>query len=355
MIEISVNAGAAPYSIRIGRGVLDAPDWLKPLAPAGCLALTDANVWRHQGPRLLAASGLSADEVLVLTPGEPAKALATVARIWDWMAARRLSRDGVLVAFGGGVIGDLAGFAAATWMRGIDFVQVPTTLLAMVDSAVGGKTGINLAAGKNLVGAFHQPRAVLADLANLDTLPRRELAAGLAEVVKYGAIRDAEFFTWLEAHAEALCALDPAALGEAIRVSLGHKAQIVERDPLERGERALLNFGHSFGHALEVEGNYVALLHGEAVAIGMLLAARLSARLGMADAADTARLATLLKRLGLATVTPASMQPERLLARMRLDKKNTREGLRLILWRGIGRAEIVSGVDPAQILAILGE
>ncbi|WP_068820170.1 3-dehydroquinate synthase, partial [Xanthomonas graminis] len=266
--------------------------------------------------------------------------------------------DACVLALGGGVVGDLAGFAAACWMRGVDCVQLPTTLLAMVDSSVGGKTAVDIAQGKNLVGAFHPPRAVLADTATLRSLPPRELRAGLAEVIKYGAIRDPLFFEWLHAERRALLAAEPAAIAQAIARSCEHKAEIVARDPLEKGERALLNLGHTFGHAIETEQGYGApgnanLNHGEAVAVGMVLAARLSAQLGMATAQDTERLRALLADYALPTALPAGLAPQALLARMRLDKKNIAGRLRLVLWRGIGRAEVVPDVDEAAVLALL--
>ncbi|MEO9077812.1 MAG: 3-dehydroquinate synthase family protein, partial [Rhodanobacter sp.] len=244
-------------------------------------------------------------------------------------------------------------FSAACWMRGIDFIQMPTTLLAMVDSSVGGKTGVNLAVGKNLAGAFHQPRAVFADIDTLTTLPEREYRAGLAEVIKGAAIGDEAFFSWLEQHADALAARDLDAVLEAISRKVQYKAGVVARDETEQGERALLNFGHTFGHALETAGHYTTLLHGEGVAIGMLLAAQLAERLAMSGAADTTRLRKLLLKLGLPTTIPAQMDPQQLLELMRLDKKNSANQLRLILWRGVGRAEIVAGVDEARILATL--
>ncbi|HEY0822755.1 MAG TPA: 3-dehydroquinate synthase, partial [Ramlibacter sp.] len=256
-------------------------------------------------------------------------------------------------ALGGGVVGDLAGFAAACWMRGIDVVQLPTTLLAMVDSSVGGKTAVDLPQGKNLVGAFHPPRAVFADTATLRTLPERELRAGLAEVVKYGAIGDAAFLAWLERHADALLAREDAALCEAIERSCAHKAAIVERDLFEHGERALLNFGHTFAHAIEAEQGYGGLNHGEAVAVGMVLAARMSAAQGLAPEADAARLAALLARLGLPIRPPEALDADALLARMRLDKKAQATGLRFILWDGVGRARVVAGVEEAAVLAVL--
>jgi len=223
----------------------------------------------------------------------------------------------------------------------------------MVDSSVGGKTGVNLPAGKNLVGAFHQPRAVFADIDTLITLPDREYRAGLAEVVKGAAIGDEPFFHWLEHNADQLAARDNATLLEAIARKVRYKAGVVARDETEQGERALLNLGHTFGHALETAGHYTTLLHGEGVAVGMLLAAQLSERLGMSEAADTTRLHALLHMLGLPTAIPAGMDPQQLLALMRLDKKNTAGSLRLILWRGIGRAEIVADVNEADVLAVL--
>jgi 3-dehydroquinate synthase len=263
------------------------------------------------------------------------------------------SRDATIIALGGGVIGDLAGFAAACWMRGIAFVQMPTTLLAMVDSSVGGKTAVDLPQGKNLVGAFHQPRAVVIDTDTLHTLPDRELRSGLAEVVKYGALGDAGFFSWLESNADALLVRDPQTLSTAIESSCAAKAAIVARDETEQGERALLNFGHTFGHALETAAGYGTLLHGEAIAIGMVLAARLSARLRRAGDDDAMRLQALLQRCGLPTTIPAGIDLRRLIELMRLDKKNLSGQMRLILWRTIGKTEIVADVDEAAVREVL--
>jgi 3-dehydroquinate synthase len=289
---------------------------------------------------------------VVLTPGEQEKNLARFSELIDALADLGASRDATVIALGGGVIGDLSGFTAACWMRGVRFVQLPTTLLAMVDSSVGGKTAVDLPGGKNLVGAFHQPSAVIADTSTLDTLPERELRAGLAEVLKIGAIGDEPFLAWIEANAAALLARDPQALEQAIATSVAHKAGVVARDETEQGERMLLNFGHSFGHAIETEQGYGGLLHGEAVALGMLLAARLSARLGLASEADAARLQRLLEALGLPTTLPPGVTPEALVARMRLDKKAVSGRLRLILWRGPGRAEIVPDVPEAEVAAV---
>jgi 3-dehydroquinate synthase len=350
---IEVALGERSYPIRIGAGLLDdAAQWRDSLHGHHALVVTDAHVAPLYLERVRTGLASHAHDALVLPAGEAAKTLASTERIFDALAALGANRDGTIVALGGGVIGDLAGFAAACWMRGIDFVQMPTTLLAMVDSSVGGKTGVNVAAGKNLVGAFHQPRAVIADTATLATLPPREYAAGLAEVVKYGAIGDESFFAWLEINADALLAHDADVLAEAIAFSCAYKAGVVARDERETGERALLNFGHTFGHALEAERGYGELLHGEAVAIGMVVAATLSARLGRAPADDSARLARLLSQLGLPTTLPPA-SADALLARMRLDKKNLGGRIRLILWRGIGKAEIVPDVDEAAIRDVL--
>ncbi|PWK84718.1 3-dehydroquinate synthase [Fulvimonas soli] len=354
MQTIDVALGRRGYPVWIGRGLLaDAARWRAALRGRHALVVSNTTVAPLYLERVAAGlDGLRWSSFL-LEDGEAHKSFANVGRALEALAALGATRDACVIALGGGVVGDLAGFSAACWMRGIDFVQMPTTLLAMVDSSVGGKTGVNLPAGKNLVGAFHQPRAVVADLDTLATLPEREYRAGLAEVVKGAAIGDEPFFAWLEAHAGALAAREDAALAEAIARKVRYKAGVVARDETEQGERALLNLGHTFGHALETAGHYTALLHGEGVAVGMLLAARLSERLGLAVGADTARLQRLLERLGLPTAVPAGMEPEQLLALMRLDKKNTAGTLRLILWRGIGRAEIVPGVDEGEVLAVL--
>ena len=353
--EIAVALGARRYPIRIGAGLLDQPaSWRDAIGGPQALVVSNAAVAPHYLPRVCAALRDVACATVILPDGEAHKTLDSAVRVFDALAAMPANRDATVIALGGGVIGDIAGFAAACWMRGIACVQVPTTLLAMVDSSVGGKTGVNLPQGKNLIGAFHQPRAVVIDTDTLATLPARELRAGFAEVVKYGAIGDATFFAWLEAHAEALLARDAALLAQAIATSCRHKAAIVARDETEQGERALLNFGHTFGHALETCAGYGTLRHGEAVAIGMCLAARLSAALGRAPAADAERLAALLRRFGLPTEPPAGIAADALLSTMRIDKKNRAGRLRLILWRGVGRAEIADGVDAAAVRDVLG-
>jgi 3-dehydroquinate synthase len=359
-MEIRVELGTRSYPIAIGAHLLDdGARFARAIRGRHVLVVSNDIVAPLYLERLRAALAHARGDLhvehVVLPDGEAHKTLDSTARVFAALAAMKASRDATIVALGGGVIGDLSGFAAACWMRGIAFVQAPTTLLAMVDSSVGGKTGVDLPAGKNLVGAFHQPRAVIIDTDTLATLPPRELATGFAEVVKYGALGDAEFFGWLEQHAEALHKRDASALVQAIAHCCAQKAGIVARDETEQGERALLNLGHTFGHALETATGYGALLHGEGVAIGMLLAARLSAHLGMSSTSDTSRLAALLQRFDLPTRLPAGLDPDQLIELMRLDKKNLSGRLRLILWRGIGRAEIVPDVDEAAISAVLRE
>ncbi|PMQ07014.1 3-dehydroquinate synthase [Dyella sp. AD56] len=351
---IDVALGERSYPVWIGPGLLnDHARWRAALRGRHALVISNTTVAPLYLERIAEGlDGLSWSSFLI-DDGEAHKTFANVGLALDALAKLGATRDACVIALGGGVVGDLAGFSAACWMRGIDFIQMPTTLLSMVDSSVGGKTGVNLPAGKNLVGAFHQPRAVIADTDTLTTLPEREYRAGLAEVIKGAAIGDADFFAWLEANADALNAREAGPLIEAIARKVQYKAGVVARDETEQGERALLNLGHTFGHALETAGKYKVLLHGEGVAVGMLLAAQLSERLGMSESADTTRLHRLLDAVGLPTTIPPSMEPEPLLTLMRLDKKNLAGTLRLILWRGIGQADIVSGVDEADVLAVL--
>ncbi len=351
---ITVALGQRSYPVWVGAGLLgDHARWRATLRGRHALVISNTTVAPLYLPRIEAGlEGLSWASLL-LEDGETHKTFANVGRALEALGQLGATRDACVIALGGGVVGDLAGFSAACWMRGIDFIQMPTTLLAMVDSSVGGKTGVNLPVGKNLAGAFHQPRAVLADIDTLATLPEREYRAGLAEVIKGAAIGNESFFAWLEQQADALAARDPVTVLEAIVRKVEYKAGVVARDETEQGERALLNFGHTFGHALETAGGYTTLLHGEGVAIGMLLAARLSERMGLSTLDDTERLQRLLEKLGLPVIIPAGMDPQRLLALMRLDKKNTAGVPRLILWRGVGRAEIVSGVSETDILAVL--
>lgn len=356
-------SGERPYMIDIGPHLLDDGIALASrIRGRHVLLVSDA----HVAPLYARQVEISLQNVrpelrierLVLAPGEQEKTLANFGRAIDALAALGATRDACVLALGGGVVGDLAGFAAACWMRGIDCIQLPTTLLAMVDSSVGGKTAVDLPQGKNLVGAFHPPRAVFADIGTLHSLPERELRAGLAEVVKYGAIADAPFLDWLQGHSRALLAREHAVLVEAIARSCQHKASIVEQDPFEHGVRALLNFGHTFGHAIEAEQGYAglgndALNHGEAVAVGMVLAARLSAGLGMAAATDTRRLQSLLEEFGLPVRIPAGLDPSQLLERMRLDKKAQASGLRFVLWEAPGVARVVTNVPEEAVLEVL--
>lgn len=355
MPELTVALAQRSYPIIIESGLLGAPTNATAMGHGTVLIVTDSHVGPLYAERLKRCIGRPDCPVWRMPAGEQEKNLARFAELLDFLADSGMTRDSCLLALGGGVVGDLAGFAAACYMRGIAFIQVPTSLLAMVDSSVGGKTAVDLPAGKNLAGAFHQPKAVWIDPEVLDTLPEREYKAGLAEVVKAGAIAGAEFFEWLETHAAALAAKDPAAVEQAIARSCRLKAAIVGRDETEQGERALLNFGHTFGHALEVLLDYGSLVHGEAVAIGMALAADYSAHLGLAGQDDADRIKRLLQGFGLPTQLPAAMDPERIVEKMRLDKKALHGELRLVLWRGIGKCHIHPKASAADLLHFLGD
>ena len=344
--EVRVDLGARSYPVLIGAGLLAE---LGPrLAAAGfqgrCALVTSERVgalYREPVVASLGDAGLS-PTVVVIPDGEEHKNLAWLAVLYDRLLDAGIERRTPVVALGGGVVGDLAGFAAATLLRGLPLVQVPTTLLAQVDAAIGGKTGIDHAHGKNLVGAFHQPRLVLIDVATLRTLPRREFVAGLAEVIKYGMIRDAELFGTLEARLDALLALDEGVLVPVVATSCRHKAAVVAADEREQsGERAVLNFGHTIGHALEVLTEYRGLLHGEAVAIGMVAAARLSRALGVCDAATVERLERLLRRAGLPVAMPADVTASALALAMQSDKKTAGGRIRFVCVERIGRTRLV--------------
>jgi 3-dehydroquinate synthase len=350
---IVVALGQRSYPIHIGPGLLDRGE-LYGTAAKQVLIVTNDVVAPLYLERVQAALGARELDTLVIPDGERHKTLATFTAIIDRLIERRFHRDCCLIALGGGVIGDLTGYAAASYQRGVDFVQVPTTLLAQVDSSVGGKTAVNHPRAKNMIGAFHQPIAVLADTSTLATLPARELSAGLAEVIKYGIIVDAAFFAWLEAHIDELKRLDPAALTHAIKRSCELKAAIVAEDEREQGRRALLNLGHTFGHALEAIGNYERWLHGEAVAVGMALAARTSQALGWLDGRDCERIERLLARAGLPAKAPGVDAGE-LLEHMRGDKKADRAGLKLILIRTLGAAEVARAPRDLELTAVLAE
>jgi 3-dehydroquinate synthase len=350
------------YNVEIGTGVLARAGRL--IAPVirqkRAVIVTDANVAALHLPALAAAldaAGIQHHEI-VLPPGERTKDFVHFARLCEDILTLGIERGTPLVALGGGVVGDLAGFAAATLLRGLDYIQIPTTLLAQVDSAVGGKTAIDMPQGKNLVGAFHQPVLVLADIDTLKTLPRRELLAGYAEMVKYGVIRDAAFFAWLESNGAALLAGDATARAHAVRRSLEIKTRVVIADERENGERQILNYGHSFGHALEAETGFGAtLLHGEAVALGMCLAGDLAARLGHWRVDDAARVKKLLSSAGLRTsleTLPDKVRdPATLLAHMQRDKKVRDGRVTLILPRAIGEVFATGNVAPETLLDFL--
>jgi len=283
---------------------------------------------------------------IVLPDGEEFKNLEVLNHIFTELLMQRFDRQATLVALGGGVIGDMTGFAAACYQRGVPFIQIPTTLLAQVDASVGGKTGVNHAQGKNMIGAFHQPQCVIIDTNTLKTLENRELSAGLAEVIKYGLINDAEFFEWLENHGTGLLAREAEALNFAIARCCQDKADIVAQDEREKGMRALLNLGHTFGHPIETAMNYQNILHGEGVAIGMCLAAQLSARQGWFEKSDLSRVIDLIRKMQLPTTIPTHLSSENLLALMKVDKKVQKGKVRFVLLKGIGKAFITENYDP---------
>jgi 3-dehydroquinate synthase len=338
------------YPIYIGLDLLNDPAlFARHIKARQVLIVTNTTV----APLYLAAlerslAGFTTASV-VLPDGEDYKTLETLEHIFTALLEHRFERSATLVALGGGVIGDMAGFAAACYQRGVDYLQVPTTLLAQVDSSVGGKTAVNHALGKNMIGAFHQPRAVIADIATLNTLPDRELSAGLAEVIKYGLIGDAEFFNWLETNIDKLLVRDAQALSYAIRRSCEHKAKIVAADERESGQRALLNLGHTFGHAIETGMGYGVWLHGEAVAAGMCLAADLSRRMGWIDDNSVARIERLIQRAKLPSLAPAQLDPDTMLDLMAVDKKAEGGRIRFVLLKSIGDALVTADYDPVAL------
>ncbi|MCC5867600.1 MAG: 3-dehydroquinate synthase [Gammaproteobacteria bacterium] len=353
MMPLQVNLGDRSYPIHIGPGLLARRGLLAGLVPGNDVLLVSNET---VAPLYMKAAlgGFAGKRVgtLVLPDGEAHKTLAQFAAVLEALAGGAFHRDCCVAALGGGVIGDLAGFAAACYQRGVDFLQLPTTLLAQVDSSVGGKTAVNLPLGKNLVGAFHQPVAVVADTDTLATLPARELAAGLAEVIKYGLIMDREFLVWLEAQMPALLARDPEALSAAIRRSCELKALLVAEDEREHGARALLNLGHTFGHAIEALAGYGQWLHGEAVGAGMVMAAEASKRLGWLDASDVERVTRLVASAGLPTAAPR-LPPEALREAMGMDKKVIGGRLRLVLLKSLGEAVVTAEVDDELLAGVL--
>jgi 3-dehydroquinate synthase len=355
MQRLDVKLGKRGYPILVGSGLLASAPLLAEHAGAGkLLVVTDDVVGPLWLPKLEQGLGGRAFEVCVLPGGEGQKTLGNVAVIIDALVAARLNRDGMVLALGGGVVGDIAGFAAASYQRGIAIVQLPTTLLAQVDSSVGGKTGVNHPGGKNLIGAFHQPSAVLADTDTLSTLPDRQLRAGLTEIVKAALVADAAFFDWLEQNLTRLLARESAVLAEAIVRACAIKAAIVAEDEREHGRRALLNLGHTFGHAIETGTGYGAVLHGEAVAVGLVLAAEFSTRLGRLPGADARRLREMLAAAGL-PVDPPRLGAARMLELMAMDKKVKGGAIRLVLLDGIGRAAVAEDYPREALERLLEE
>jgi len=355
METIQVALGSRSYPIQIGPRLLAHAELILPHLEQPRVAIvtnpTVAGLYLDALATALTNAGVTIVPITV-PDGEGFKTWQTLNSVFDALLAHRCERKTTLVALGGGVVGDLTGFAAAVYLRGVPFIQIPTTLLAQVDSSVGGKTGINHPLGKNMIGAFYQPRLVLADVATLETLPPRELSAGLAEVIKYGLILDADFFDWLEANIGRLIARDPLALIHAVKRSCELKADVVAQDERESGIRALLNLGHTFGHAIEAGLSYGTWLHGEAVAAGTVQAAKLSQRLGFLDEADVQRIVALFQRAGLPTVAP-DLGVGRYIELMALDKKVEGGKLRLVLLRRIGEAYVTTDFPESELRAVL--
>ena len=357
MQTLTVGLAERSYPIHIGSNLLDRAELLLPHLPHKRVAVvtnaTVAPLYLEPLRRLLQSHGVEVIPI-ILPDGEAYKNADTLGQIYSALLTHRCERNTPLIALGGGVIGDMTGYAAATYLRGVPFIQIPTTLLAQVDSSVGGKTGINHPLGKNMIGAFYQPQVVLADITTLNTLPDKELRAGIAEVIKYGLIRDLPFFEWLEHHMEKLLARDVEALQYAITRSCQNKAEVVAADERESGERALLNLGHTFGHAIETGMGYGAWLHGEAVAAGTIMAADLSCRLGWINKHDMTRIQKLFECVGLPVTAPA-LGEEKYLQLMGLDKKVVGGKLRFVLLKAIGHAVISADIAPDLLQQTLGE
>ena len=355
MQTLKVELANRSYPIHIGRNLITDASLILPHLKRKHVAIvtntTVAPLYLNQLTQTLQTAGVTVIPI-ILPDGEAYKNTETLNTIYDVLLQNRCERSTTLIALGGGVIGDLTGYAAATYLRGVPFIQIPTTLLSQVDSSVGGKTGINHPLGKNMIGAFYQPQLVLADIDTLQTLPAREFSAGMAEVIKYGLIRDVEFFDWLEANITQLMALDEAAISEAIYRSCQNKADVVARDEHENGERALLNLGHTFGHAIENAMGYGVWLHGEAVAAGTMMAADLSQRMGWLTNEAFKRIHALLTKANL-PLDPPKLGVEKYLDLMQLDKKVADGKIRLVLQQGIGQSVITSDYDVEKLKATL--
>lgn len=354
MQTLTVDLGERSYPIHIGSGLLNQPELINQhLAGNSAMVVSNTTVAPLYLDRVSPHLSASKIDASILPDGEEYKNLTHLDRVYTDLLTQRHDRKTTLIALGGGVVGDMTGFAAASYQRGVAFIQIPTTLLSQVDSSVGGKTGVNHALGKNMIGAFYQPRCVIIDTDTLNTLPERELSAGIAEIIKYGLIGDIEFLTWLEEHMEALRARDTDALIYAIRRSCENKARIVAEDELESGKRALLNLGHTFGHAIETGMGYGQWLHGEAVGAGMVMATQLSEAMGWISAADTQRATELIQRGGLPTQRPATLSGERMRELMAVDKKVLNGQLRLVLLKSLGDAVVTEDFDPDALDAVL--
>jgi len=349
MEVVELELGEQSYSIHIGAGLIsDSALIQSEISGERVLIVTNETVAPLYVDRLKQSLKDRSVDVIALPDGERYKTLDTLNTIFDILLTNQHNRNSTIIALGGGVVGDTAGFAAASYQRGIAFIQIPTTLLSQVDSSVGGKTGVNHALGKNMIGAFHQPRAVYIDTDTLQTLPKRELIAGLAEVIKHGALADRQYFEWLEQVVDDLLSADAETLTRTIKRSCELKAKIVASDEKETGTRALLNFGHTFGHAIESGLGYGEWLHGEAVGAGMVMAADLSCRLNMCSGEDALRLKSLIEKVGLPITPPTGLINE-FVTLMQRDKKSSDQGMRLVLLREIGKAEIVNAVDDGLL------
>lgn len=356
MISLKVNLGDRSYPICIGSNLLERSELLTQYIPGNsALVVSNETVAPLYMDKVEASLSDFRYETLVLPDGEKYKNLETLNSIYDCLLSNRFDRNTTLIALGGGVIGDITGFAAASYQRGVHFIQIPTTLLAQVDSSVGGKTGVNHPLGKNMIGAFYQPKIVIADTDTLNTLDQRELSAGIAEVIKYGLIRDLQFLEWLEDNVDNLLDRDPEALAYAIERSCRNKAEVVAADEKESGQRALLNLGHTFGHAIETGMGYGNWLHGEAVATGMVMAARMSEKLGWISREEVNRVIDIIERAQLPVIAPAKMNPERFLELMAIDKKVSDGVLKLVLFKSLGKAVVTSSYSEKALLAAISD
>jgi len=355
MQSLSVELGERSYPIIIGEGIFKAELFKPYICAKQVMIVTNETIAPLYLDSLKACLSDYQVDTVILPDGEAFKDLTHLNLIFDGLLAARHNRSTTMIALGGGVIGDMTGYAAASYQRGVNFIQVPTTLLSQVDSSVGGKTGVNHALGKNMIGAFYQPQLVLIDISVFETLPARELSAGLAEVIKYGLIYDRDFLQWLDSHLDDLLAKKSSMLIEAVRRSCDIKAEVVAQDEREGGVRAILNLGHTFGHAIETHQGYGVWLHGEAVAAGTIMALRMSQRLGWVSAQEVALACDMFKRASLPIAPPANMTSDDFMTLMAVDKKNLDNRIRLVLLQGLGKAVVTSDYEPEELTALLDE